>query len=62
MLIVRNVWGRARSLAILGALSDAQNATEKGQSLKTVPTATEKVRRNANHAAGQEKRDNSVNF
>jgi hypothetical protein len=41
-------------------LYDAQNATEKEQLAKIVPTATGKVRRNVNHAAAQEKHDNSM--
>jgi len=59
-LIARNVWAREPFVGREELLYDAQNATEKEQLAKIVPTATGKVRRNVNHAAAQEKHDNSM--
>lgn len=46
-------------MAIAGPLYAAQNAMEKEQLAKIALTATGKVRRNANHAAGREKNDDT---
>jgi hypothetical protein len=59
-LIARNVWAREPFVGREELLYDAQNATEKEQLAKIVPTATGKVRRNVNHAAAQEKHDDSM--
>jgi hypothetical protein len=54
---VRDAWARELYAATAASFYVAQNAMEKEQLPRTAPTAMEKVRRNVNHAAAQEKDD-----